>query len=367
MKKIFFTLLAVSLLTACKESVKISGKIGCANRQTIYVEHVGLKATEIIDSVKTGKDGGFKVRIEPSHYPDLFRVRMGKQFVLFSLDSASTDITITVPDSSFQYAQIDGSEASADIQKLRLSHHNLQQYAFERNIAAVDSALKNHQSMAEEIILKNPRSMAAYYAINQTFNGNYYFNPYEKHGLQFWSAVATSFDIYYPDYERTIEMKEITLDAIRQKRSAELNVNKILETANEVGFIEISLPGKSGKNINLSSLTGKTVLIDFSAYAMEQASAHTLFLRELYSKYHQYGFEIYQVSLDPSRLQWQEQSKSIPWVCVHDERSTDSPYLMTYNVSEIPTFFLMDRQGNILGRYNHESIEQAIDQQIVNR
>lgn len=367
MEKVFYTLFIVLLLTACKESVKISGKIGSADRQTLYIEHVGLNATEIIDSIKTNKDGEFSVRIEPSHYPDLFRVRMQKQFVLFTLDSASTDITIVVPDSSFQYAQIDGSEASADIQQLRLSHYNLQQYAFDRNIAAVDSALKEHQHIAEEIVLKNPRSMAAYYAINQTFNGNYYFNPYEKHGLQFWSAVATSFDIYYPDYERTIEMKEITLDAIRQKRNSEIDVNKILEAANEVGFIDISLPGKFGKNVTLSSLVGNIVLIDFSAYAMEQASAHILFLRELYSKYHKYGFEIYQVSLDPSRMQWLEQSKSIPWICVHDDRSTDSPYLITYNITEIPTFFLMDRQGNILGRYNHENIEQTIDQQIVNR
>jgi len=112
--------------------------------------------------------------------------------------------------------------------------------------------------------------------------------------------------------------------------------------------------------VKLSSLSDKVVLIDFSAYAMEQANAHIMFLRELYEKYRGYNFEIYQVSVDPSRLLWLEQSRQMPWICVWDSRSTDSPYMLSYNVTEIPTFFLMDKDGTIVGRFNHENIESAI-------
>jgi hypothetical protein len=105
---------------------------------------------------------------------------------------------------------------------------------------------------------------------------------------------------------------------------------------------------------------GNVILIDFSAYAMEQASAHTLFLRELYATYHELGLEIYQISFDADKLLWLEQTRNIPWVCVRDEASVQSKYLITYNISELPTFFLMDKEGNILGRYNHENVENAI-------
>ena len=118
----------------------------------------------------------------------------------------------------------------------------------------------------------------------------------------------------------------------------------------ETGLIEIELPNRVGDKVKLSSLKGNVVVIDFSAYAMEQASAHILFLRELYSKYQSRGLEIYQVSIDPNKLLWLEQSRNVPWITVRDEQGTNSRYLYSYNVNQLPTFFVMDREGNILGR-----------------
>lgn len=364
MKKLLLLILALGTLASCTNKVKISGKIGCAARQMVYLEYTGIYHSEVIDSVKANRNGKFKFRVKPSHYPDLYRVGLGRNFVVFSLDSASTDIDIVVPDSSFQLAQISGSEASADIQRLRLSHYNLKSYAYERNIQKVDSALAEHISLAESIILKDTRSMAAYYAINQTFNGNYYFNPYDKRGLQFWTAVATAFDMNFPDYDRSKELKTVVLDAIRQVRGYQLDPEKIIRSAEQTGFIEIELPDRRNNPTRLSSLIGNIVVIDFSAYTMDEAASHTMFLNEIYDAYHSKGLEIYQVSFDPNKLMWLEMTRNCRWVCVNDERSTESPYILTYNISEIPTLFLMDRQGNIVGRYNHLNIERAISELI---
>jgi hypothetical protein len=41
---------------------------------------------------------------------------------------------------------------------------------------------------------------------------------------------------------------------------------------------------------------------------------------------------------------------NLPWVCVHDESSVNSIYLKSYNVTQIPAVFLIDREGNILER-----------------
>lgn len=362
MRDIKLLLLGLVLaLTGCAKKVKIDVKTGIEGKGTAYLERVFVDHSEIVDSTDMNSHGNFSFKIDPPEYPELFRVRTQFGNVVLGIDSATEKISIVVPDSSFFDAQIEGSEQSSDIQRLRKSSNDLQLLAYNRNISGVDSALARHIAMGEEIILKNTASAAAYYAINQTFKGNSYVNPYTKRGLQMWSAVATAYNIYYPEYERSKELKEFVLQAIKMQRGYQLDVDRILQTADVSNIIDIELPNKKEQIVKLSSLTGKIVLIDFSAYAMEQANAHILFLREIYEKYNGYGFEIYQVSVDPSRLQWLEQSRQMPWICVWDSRSTDSPYMLSYNITEIPTFFLMNQEGSIVGRFNHENIESAIE------
>jgi len=364
-KTIAFCAIAI-IMASCAKKVKIDVKTGIEGKGTAYLEHVFVDHSEIIDSTEISRKGSFSFKIITPQYPELFRVRTQFGNILLGVDSATERISVVVPDSSFFDAQIEGSEQSADIQRLRKSSHELQYLAMKRDMEGVEKALANHQTMGEEIILKNPQSAAAYYAINQTFKGNNYINPYTKRGLQMWSAVATAYNLYYPEYECSKELKAFVLQAIKIQRGYQLDVDRILQTADVANIIDIELPNSKDEIVRLSSLTGKVVLIDFSAYSMEQASAHIMFLRELYDRYSNYGFEIYQVSVDPSRLQWLEQSRNMPWTCVWDSRSTDSPYLLSYNITEIPTFFLMNQEGTIVGRFNHENIEKAVKSLLTN-
>jgi peroxiredoxin len=185
--------------------------------------------------------------------------------------------------------------------------------------------------------------------------------PYNKEDLPFWNAVATAWDLHYPEYERAKELKQNVLLAISQQRNSQLSAQQLVENITEEGFIEIALPNRIGETTKLSDYIGNVVLIDFSAYAMEQASAHTIFLRELYATYNELGLEIFQISFDTDKLLWLEQTRNIPWICVRDEASIQSVLLSTYNINELPTFFLMDKEGNIIGRYNHENVEKEIN------
>jgi glutathione peroxidase-family protein len=237
----------------------------------------------------------------------------------------------------------------------------LQRAAVEGDTAKVAQMLDSHKRLAQEIVLANPKSAAAYYAINQTILGNYYMSPYVKEDLPFWTAVATAWDLHYTEYDRTKELKQSVLLAISQHKNSGKSTEELIENIKEEGFIDIVLPNRLGETTKLSNYIGNVILIDFSAYAMEQSAAHTLFLRELYATYHELGLEIFQVSLDGDKLFWLEQTRNIPWVCVRDEASVQSRILSTYNVSELPTFFLMDKEGNIIGRYNHENVETEIN------
>lgn len=360
MKKGLFFIVTIALLVACTPKTKVGGSLADAEDKTIYLEHTGLTATTVLDSVKLNAQGNFRFSVETPRYPDFYRLRFGNQFVVFALDSATANVEIIVSARDLKHAEIVGSETSLDIQRLRNSNFELQEVAFKQDTAKVSELLASHKRLAQEIILANPRSAAAYYAINQTISGNYYMSPYQKEDLPFWNAVATAWDLHYPEYERSKELKQSVLLAIGQHRSSELSAQDLAENIKEEGFIDIKLPNRLGETTKLSSYIGDVILVDFSAYAMEQASAHTLFLRELYATYHDLGLEIYQISFDTDKLLWLEQTRNMPWVCVRDEASVQSVLLSTYNVTELPTFFLMDKEGNIIGRYNHENVEKEI-------
>jgi glutathione peroxidase-family protein len=117
-----------------------------------------------------------------------------------------------------------------------------------------------------------------------------------------------------------------------------------------LGYIDISLPDKNGKVVTLSSLQGKVILLDFSAFESRENIQYTFALRELYNQYASKGFEIYQVSLDRNKMLWQESVANIPWVCVRDENGPQSTIAGTYNISSIPTYFLINRKGDLISR-----------------
>ena len=230
-------------------------------------------------------------------------------------------------------------------------------------IAEIEKNIETHKEMARKLILQNPRSAAAYFAIYQKVNDTYLFSPYVKTDKPYCAAVATAYNTFMPEYERSKNIYALVLDAIRTDRKA-----KEKEAWNEVfatqgtGYINIVLPDKNNVERKLSSIIGKVILIDFSAYESKQSVDYTFALRELYDKYHKRGFEIYQISLDQNKQLWQESTQNIPWICVRDLNGPNTKYAVSYNISEIPTTFLMDKKGNIMARsLGFDELKKAIE------
>jgi len=216
------------------------------------------------------------------------------------------------------------------------------------------------------MILQNPRSAAAYFAIYQKVNDTYLFSPYIKSDRPFCAAVATSYNTFMPEYERSKNLYALVIDAIRTDRKAKDKEawNEVLATQG-TGYINIILPDKNNVEHKLSSIIGKVILIDFSEYESKQSVDYTFSLRELYDKYHSRGFEIYQISLDQDKQLWQTATKNIPWICVRDVNGPNTKYAVSYNVSEIPTTFLMDKKGNILSRsLGLDELRKAIEKNL---
>jgi peroxiredoxin len=114
---------------------------------------------------------------------------------------------------------------------------------------------------------------------------------------------------------------------------------------------DINLTSPKGDTISLSSMQGKVVLIDFWASWCGPCRLSNRHLVKLYSKYKEKGFEIFGVSLDENKKDWMKAIKQdrITWTQVIDNRGWEAQTAIDWNLYQIPTSYLINKDGIIVG------------------
>jgi peroxiredoxin len=114
----------------------------------------------------------------------------------------------------------------------------------------------------------------------------------------------------------------------------------------------IALPNPQGDTVTLHSLKGDYVLLDFWASWCKPCRVENPNLVDAYNKYHDKGFEIYQVSLDKKRSAWVNaiEKDNLDWVHVSDLEFWNSSAAKTYNVRSIPANYLLNEKGEIVDK-----------------
>ena len=115
--------------------------------------------------------------------------------------------------------------------------------------------------------------------------------------------------------------------------------------------LQIKLPDIKGDSVTLASLKGKVILLDFWASWCMPCRAANKKLVKLYSKYKPQGFEIFSVSLDENKKDWQRAilKDKITWLQVNDPRgSWNARTAADWNISVLPTTFLINKKGDVV-------------------
>ncbi|WEK34352.1 MAG: TlpA disulfide reductase family protein [Candidatus Pseudobacter hemicellulosilyticus] len=105
-----------------------------------------------------------------------------------------------------------------------------------------------------------------------------------------------------------------------------------------------------GKELKLSSLRGKYVLIDFWASWCGPCRAENPNVVKAYEKYKDKNFEILAVSLDKTKDPWLKAIKDdgLPWLHVSDLKGWENEVAKQYYVRAVPQNFLLDPNGVII-------------------
>ena len=356
---------AMTIASCNDKKFTVEGQISNAKDSVLYFENVGLEGINVLDSVKLDEKGDFAFTQESTIAPDFYRLRIADQIINVSIDSTETvQVKGEYPGMAANYT-ISGSDNCEKIRELTLKQMALQSQAIalQQNMdlgitAANDSIQKLIDAYKEDVklnyIYKEPMKAYSYFALFQTIGQWLIFNPRtNKDDIKAFAAVATSWDTYYPHAERGQNLHNIAIEGMKNQRIVDQKNQDLRVDASKVkeaGVLDIDLIDNKGQMRHLTDLKGKVVLLDFHIFALEDSPARILMLRELYNKYQQQGFEVFQVSLDPDEHFWKQQTAALPWINVRDNDGVNSQRLLMYNIQSVPDFFLIDRENNLVKR-----------------
>ena len=368
MKKIFFMALAAIALGACNSEpkFKVEGEVSGADGKMLYLEASALEGIVPLDSVKLEGDGSFHFKQVRPVSPEFYRLRVDDKVINFSVDSTET-VLVKAPYNDFATAYtVEGSPNSSKIKDLTLKQMKLQDNVnallqsvqahkigadvFEDSLA---SLLKNYKDEVKiSYIFAAPNTAAAYFALFQKLNNYLIFDPLNnKEDIKCFAAVATSLNNYYPDADRSKNLYNIVIKGMKNTRTPQQKVVEIPEEAiSETGIIDINLRDMKGNTRKLSELKGKAVIVDFTVYQSAVSATHNYMLRDLYDKYAAQGLEIYQVSLDADEHYWKTTADNLPWICVRDGNGIYSSIAASYNVKNVPSVFLVNKNNELSAR-----------------
>jgi thiol-disulfide isomerase/thioredoxin len=115
--------------------------------------------------------------------------------------------------------------------------------------------------------------------------------------------------------------------------------------------------------VSLKQSMGKVTLIDFWASWCSPCRKENPKVVALYKEFHSKGFNIISVSLDRDANNWKEaiEKDGLTWTQVSNLKEMDDPIVKRYGVTLIPTTFLLDAQGKVVGiDLTHEEMKLKI-------
>jgi peroxiredoxin len=357
MQRIITGISLLALLASCgnknKEGFQLKGSFTNSNGEMIFLEKLLPKGPVTVDSTTVNDKGEFEFE---NYVPKIgfYRIKVNPQnFAMLVLDSADrVNVTGDIKDLGSTY-KAEGSPET----KLFLEYADI----VKRRDLRLDSLNKLFMSMVEPVKMDS----AKVDAISKSFEAPYnnIVNPSNEALVKKISentGMYSSIMAIQPlEPDKYADLYKALDEGLSKKFASDKNirmfhemVERMFSTAIGQTAPDIVLPSPDGKEIALSSLKGKVVLIDFWASWCGPCRREMPNVVKAYAKFKDKGFEIFGVSLDQEKDRWVEAiaKDHITWPQVSDLQQWNSVVVKQYNIQGIPYTVLLDKEGKIIAK-----------------
>jgi len=355
----------VIVFSSCQKSnqFSISGKISHAEGDTIYLEELLVSTRKPIAKVQIDENGEFEFKGKVS-IPTFYLIKLSdNNFITLLVDSID-NVVVEADAANFGKEYIvQGSLGSIQVKELtenlKRTEHKLDSLRQLNSLnqgnpdyenlrlkwsQEYDTLITRQSKFSINFVLNNPFSMASVYALYQKYRDQ----SYVIRDLQTMRTAASALNAIYPNSALVKALYENTLQVLRDQKAVQMK--QFIEQEG-VNSPDILLPDINGKEIALSSLRGKVVLLHFWAAEDQGSRLLNSLLVDAYKKYKPKGLEIYQVNVGSNRSEWIDaiDKDKLSWINVGDlEGSTVAR--QNFNIQSIPYNYLLDKEGKIFAK-----------------
>jgi hypothetical protein len=367
-------LLSIAFFACQNENqFKINGTFENLSDSTIYLNQMGLNSSTLADSSNVNRNGNFSFK-GTTEYPRFYQLALSDNDFITLLLKPGENVNIKLDSDNLYDYKIKGSPGSQKVKTLNNRLRNTKEkldslkglYREANKGAANKKRLseinKEYQQVVNRqrdssiaFILDNMGSLASIMALYQKIDDKT-FVLYKNQDLQYVKLVADSLKEKYPQSEHVKSLLANKEQLMKRYKNMELSSN-LASMSDKIrsGLPDISLPDMSGDTVSLSGLNDKMILLSFWSAANNESIERNLKLKKLYQKYHNKGFEIYQVSLDEDKERWKTGVRfdELPWINVHAPNGPKAYAARIYNVNKLPADYLI-KNGKLLVAKNPE-------------
>ena len=330
--KIILFAAAVLGFAACSQTASIKGVIADAPESEVVVKLLNVNQYQVVDTLKTDAAGQFSCKVEVAEgQPETdtlgHSVIEGSEesVKLAAVESEYAKAKATMAALSSQLLAADADQAAALREKLSRTY-----VEYYRGRVAY--------------VMKNNRSLTVVPVMYQSLSESLPVFAQSTDAIIF-SNLADTLEMVYPESKY---VKALRKEA--QTRMAQVELLNKIQSAEAKNFLDIELPDQHGKKVKLSDVHKKVTLLYFwTASDAAQKMFNLDVFAPVYEQYKDRGFEIYQVSLDVDNGLWARvvREQKLPWTNVSDITGTASRYASIYNLSKLPSAFLIGADGMV--------------------
>lgn len=361
-KTLFITILVLPLIRISNpKTCQLNGKLeNMKSTEYLYMED--LETNTLIDSFKV-VNGVFNFELELEH-PKPVRIYKNKFPSLIRHSKVAwleaSEIKISGNSTFMNALKIEGSKTHNIYKHLNLIVRNslrhiekagqriiLDTLAVSHKVKdkrdpalklKLDSVINDFKEDVIEYLIKNNDSYASLGYLYCISSMLYFENPVKK---RYFSKKQIS--MIFNKFPK--EFQEHRFGKFIEEYISLPEVPNIGEKA-----IDIVQPTPDGKVIKLSSLQGKYVLVYFWGSACGSCRYSFTKLKELYEKYKPLGLEIYAVSCDKNKKDWQGviEEEQLPWINVSDLKGLKNTPFLIYDIRMLPSCLFIGKDGEIL-------------------